>query len=132
VDLKSIIEPSRISNNKSVVIPSYKQPAITSAHYHISNKADRKLSSIVYVKRLTSLEAREMSQYSGSSQVAKLVVVAVLLHTINAFNIANISPRIPLVSSTTSLYMGAMNRRNKAADLAAKMAEAKKQRESGK
>lgn len=71
-----------------------------------------------------------MSQYSGSSQVAKLVVVAALLHTSNAFNIANISPRIPLVSSTTSLYMGAMNRRNKAADLAAKMAKAKKQRES--
>ena len=70
-----------------------------------------------------------MSQYSGSSQVAKYVVVAALLHTIDAFNIANISPRIPLVSSSTSLYMGAMNRRNKAADLAAKMAEAKKQRE---
>ena len=70
-----------------------------------------------------------MSQYSGSSQVAKLVVVAALLHTINAFHIANISPRIPIVSSSTSLYMGAMNRRNKAADLAAKMAEAKKQRE---
>ena len=70
-----------------------------------------------------------MSQYSGRSQVAKYVVVAALLHTINAFNIANISPRIPLVSSSTSLYMGAMNRRNKAADLAAKMAEAKKQRE---
>jgi len=72
-----------------------------------------------------------MSQYSGRSQVAKLVVVAALLHTIHAFNIANISPRIPLVSSSTSLYMGAMNRRNKAADLAAKMAEAKKQRELG-
>jgi len=70
-----------------------------------------------------------MSQYSGRSQVAKLVVVAALLHTIHAFNIANISTRIPLVSSSTSLYMGAMNRRNKAADLAAKMAEAKKQRE---
>ena len=83
----------------------------------------------MHVKRLLSLKVREMSQYSGSSHFAKYVVVAALLHTSNAFNIANISPRMPIVSSSTSLCMGAMNRRNKAADLAAKMAEAKKQRE---